>query len=54
VLVKKTPEQATRFTAAKRALALAEAELKAAGEGLAAMRVGAVLRGLSVGDTSGM
>jgi hypothetical protein len=46
----KTAEQIAqreaRLTAAKRYLQHAEAELEAAGENLAAMRVGAVSRGL--------
>lgn len=45
-LAEKTPVQAMRIEAARRFLEHAEAELIAAGEGLAAMKVGAVARGL--------
>lgn len=38
--------EAAHFSAALRALTTAEEELKSAGEPLAAMKVGAILRGL--------
>lgn len=39
----KSPTQAVRFAAALRLLKQAETELVAAGEGLAAMKVGAII-----------
>lgn len=38
--------KAAQLAAAKRALASAESDLRAAGQNLAAMKIGAVLRGL--------